>query len=85
MARATVLALMDREGEFELAEEWIQRWRGRMLVCPEEPDGCLCCVASWDVDAPQDALDELPRHMLAGSDWASGHDDHEQTERGARG
>ena len=72
MTRATILALMDKEGEFELAESWIERWRDRMTVCPDEPSGCLCCVATWDVDAPQEALDELPKDMLAGSSWACG-------------
>jgi hypothetical protein len=43
-----------------------------MAVCPYDPSGCLCCVAYWDVDAPQEALDELPKELLAGSDWASG-------------
>ena len=71
MTRATVLALIDKKGEFELAENWLEKWRDRMAVCPDEPDGCLCCVAMWDVDAPQKALDELPQHMLAGSSWVS--------------
>lgn len=71
MPRATVLASMDIAGEWELASEWIERWRDRMEVCPEEPGGCLCCVAWWDVDAPQEALSELPAALLAGSDWVA--------------
>jgi hypothetical protein len=69
MPRATVLVCVDNEGEWELANEWIERWRTRMAVCPDDPDGCMCCVAFWDVDAPQEALDELPKDMLAGSSW----------------
>jgi hypothetical protein len=71
MTRATVVAFIDHEGEFELAESWVTRWRTRMSVCPDEPGGCLCCVASWDVDAPDQALAELPKEMLAGSAWVS--------------
>lgn len=71
MPRATVMVLMDVAGEWELATEWIERWRDRMAVCPEEPSGCLCCVAWWDVDTPQEALSELPPAILAGSDWAT--------------
>ena len=74
MPRATVLVLTDREGEWELVESWLARWRSTMAVCPEEPSGCLCCVAYWDVDAPQAALDELPKRLLAGSDWSRGGD-----------
>jgi hypothetical protein len=72
MPRATVLVLTDRPGEWELAEAWVQRWRERMVICPDEPDGCLCCVAWWDVEAPQEALDELPSSFLASSEWAAG-------------
>jgi hypothetical protein len=72
MPRATVLVLTDHEGEWELVEAWVDRWRNRMAVCPDEPSGCLCCVAYWDVDAPQEALNELPKQLLAGSDWATG-------------
>jgi hypothetical protein len=71
MTRATILAMVDNEGEYELAGAWIERWRDRMSVCPDEPGGCLCCVASWDVDAPDEALAELPQSMLAGSDWVT--------------
>lgn len=72
MPRATIIALTDRSGEWELVEAWIERWRDRMTVCPEEPGGCWCCVATWDVDAPAEALKELPQHMFAGSEWVSG-------------
>ncbi|QEL15730.1 hypothetical protein PX52LOC_02665 [Limnoglobus roseus] len=69
MPRATVLVIVDRPGEWEVAEGWVERWRDRMAVCPEEPGGCLCCVAWWDVDAPQEALNELPTSLLSRSEW----------------
>jgi hypothetical protein len=72
MSRATVLVLTERDKDWELASEWVERWRDRMALCPEEPGGCLCCLAWWDVDATQEALDELPRAFLAGSEWANG-------------
>jgi hypothetical protein len=71
MPRATIVVVTDRPGEWELVEAWINRWRDQMAVCPEEPAGCWCCVAIWDVDAPKEALSELPQHLFAGSDWAS--------------
>jgi hypothetical protein len=72
MPRATVFVITDHKGDWDLACEWVERWRPRMQVCPEEPGGCLCCVAWWDVDAPTEALDELPRSLLLSSDWAKG-------------
>jgi len=72
MPRATVLVLTDREGDWELVGAWVDRWRDRMEVCPEEPGGCYCCVAWWDVDAPQEALDELPSSLFASSEWTDG-------------
>ncbi len=72
MARATILVVTDRERDLDLANQWIEKWRDRMEVCPEEPGDCLCCVAWWDVDAPQEALDELPRNLLASSEWVRG-------------
>jgi hypothetical protein len=72
MPRATVLVITDEEDDWRLANEWVDRWRDRMAVCPEGPGGCLCCVAWWDVDAPQEALDELPPRLLAGSEWSRG-------------
>jgi len=72
MARATILVLTDHQDEWRAATEWIDRWRTRMAVCPDGPDGCLCCVASWDVDAPQEALDELPAALFLSTPWSTG-------------
>ncbi len=71
MARATVLVITDEERDWDLASRWMEKWRHRMAVCPEEPGGCLCCVAWWDVDAPQEAIDELPLRLLASSEWVT--------------
>ena len=72
MPRATVLVVTDREDDWQLVSAWIDQWRERMNQCPEEPAGCLCCVAWWDVDAPQAALDKLPPRPLVASDWPRG-------------
>jgi hypothetical protein len=72
MPRATILVVTDHPGEWALVEAWIGRWRERMAVCPDEPVGCLCCVAWWDVDAPQEALDELPPSLVASRERTAG-------------
>jgi hypothetical protein len=72
MPRVTIFVITEREQDWQLANAWLDRWRNRMAVCPDEPEGCLCCVAWWDVDAPQEALDELPPRLLQTSDWSKG-------------
>jgi hypothetical protein len=71
MARATVLVLADLARDWDLATRWIEEWRHRIDVCPEEPGGCLYRVAWWEVDAPQEAIDELPGRLLASSEWVT--------------
>lgn len=53
--------------EWELVEQWLERWRDNMATCPENFEGCGCCFVYWEVDAPQGALDELPSHLSAGT------------------
>lgn len=53
--------------EWELVGQWLDRWRDNMVACPENFEGCGCCFVSWDVDAPQCALEELPSHLLTGT------------------
>ena len=53
--------------DWELVEQWLDRWRDNMATCPENFEGCGCCFVSWDVDAPQCALEELPSYLLTGT------------------
>lgn len=53
--------------EWELVEQWLDRWRDNMATCPENFEGCGCCFVYWEVDAPQCALEELPSHLLTGT------------------
>ena len=40
---------------------WLQRWGPKIQL--NDNQGCGCCVDIWDVQAPADALAELPRAM----------------------
>ncbi|TNJ35787.1 hypothetical protein [Arenimonas terrae] len=62
-------ALSKFNQDWALVEDWIERWRERMDVCPDHPEGCFCCHAYWEVDAPTEALEELPGHMLQAGTW----------------
>jgi hypothetical protein len=35
-----------------------------------ENEGCGCCVHIYRVEAPQEALDELPSVVFAASEWS---------------
>jgi len=55
--------------EWQLVEDWMERWRDRGSLFPDNPQGCLCCHAYWEVEASQTALDELPARMLQPGSW----------------
>ena len=67
--RATIVAAKDNAGEFEQMSTWLERWRSQLLLCSDEL-GCGCCVQMRNVDAPADALAELPAVMLSDSEWS---------------
>lgn len=76
--RATILVSIDAAGEVEAATAWLDRWRPHLAYCSDD-QGCGCCVEIWDVDAPAEALAELPDTLQAMSDWT--HPDLHQPER----
>lgn len=61
MARATVIVTIDNEREVVAVNAWFQRW-GPRIRCADN-QGCGCCVDIWDVEAPAEALDQLPSEM----------------------
>ena len=72
MSRMTIFVTENNDTEkfnleWQLVDDWIARWKDKMAVCSDQFDGCGCCFVSWDVDAPQEALNELPPHLLSGS------------------
>ncbi|MBN6149670.1 hypothetical protein JR065_04900 [Xanthomonas sp. AmX2] len=68
-ARATLTAETDAPGEQDLLLDWLDRWRGELRACSENA-GCGCCVDSFQVEAPEHALAELPPHMVGSRAWA---------------
>ncbi|WP_312315636.1 hypothetical protein [Stenotrophomonas sp.] len=53
--------------QWEMMDEWIERWKSKMAFCPDEFEGCGCCFVTWQVDAPQEAFDEIPPELITGS------------------
>ena len=62
-ARATVSVTIDNEREVMAVNAWFQRW-GPRIQCADN-QGCGCCVDIWRVEAPPEALSELPREMVS--------------------
>ncbi|MEZ5630715.1 MAG: hypothetical protein R3F09_08400 [Burkholderiaceae bacterium] len=65
MARATVIVTIDNEREVVAVNAWFQRW-GPRIRCADN-QGCGCCVDIWDVEAPAEALAQLPSEMWSPS------------------
>ena len=65
MARATVIVTIDNEREVVAVNAWFQRW-GQCIRCADN-QGCGCCVDIWDVEAPAEALAQLPSEMWSPS------------------
>jgi len=51
-------------------DAWFSRW-GEKLTYKSPNQGCGCCVHIWDVEAPSEAIDELPKRVLSSSKWAA--------------
>jgi hypothetical protein len=63
MPTATLIAVVDA-GERAVLDAWLERWRQRLAYCSEN-EGCGCCVDVYRVDAPLEALGELPEAVVA--------------------
>ncbi len=68
MTRATLIVAVDRPEEVAAMEAWFARWQSKLAHCSDNL-GCGCCVDIWQVDAPQEAIDQLPPAALAGNEW----------------
>jgi hypothetical protein len=68
MPRATICVDVDTPEQAAVAA-WIERWRPQLPFASEN-EGCGCCVDIYRVEAPKDALDELPRAVFASSEWS---------------
>jgi hypothetical protein len=60
----TILVESDQADDMRAVDAWFTRWEGRLTAVSENL-GCGCCVDIWDVDAPIEALRELPAHLLS--------------------
>jgi hypothetical protein len=62
LVRATISVTLDNEREVMAVNAWLNRWGPRLQLSDQQ--GCGCCVDIWDVQAPRQALTELPAAMV---------------------
>lgn len=68
MKKVTLCADVNMK-EREVVEVWLSKWRETLGFC-SETKGCGCCVDIYHIEAPEEALTELPPSVIATSDWA---------------
>lgn len=66
--RATIIVSVDVPEERAAAEAWFTRWRPQLSYCSDNT-GCGCCIDSWNVEGPGEAIAEIPDDLRARSDW----------------
>ena len=64
MPKATITVDVDYSEEVEVVERWLETWEPHLSYLSKNL-GCGCCVDMFEVEAPQNALDELPEHLLS--------------------
>ena len=64
MSKATIIVEVDKREEVGVLERWLETWKPHLTYLSENLD-CGCCVDMLKVEAPRDALDELPEHLLS--------------------
>lgn len=71
MPRATVVVSVDDATEVAAIDAWFDRWQQK-LNHRSENQGCGCCVDIWEIEGPQEAIDQLPKATYAGGQWSNG-------------
>jgi hypothetical protein len=68
MPRATICVDVGTPEQVAVAA-WLERW-GSRLPFVSDNEGCGCCVDLYRVQAPPEALHELPAAVFAASEWS---------------
>lgn len=67
--RATLVVAVDIPDEVAAARAWFARWE-RRLAYRSETMGCRCCIEMWDVEAPAEAVAEIPAGLRGITSWS---------------
>lgn len=63
--RATILLEADNKGENALARDWFARWTKALTGMSR--GGCGCCVVSFIVEGPSEAMEAIPPAIRGGT------------------
>jgi len=58
MVKGIITISVDEPAEVEASEEWFSRWRTQLKHVSENK-GCGCCLNSWEVEGPPEAINEI--------------------------
>ena len=61
--RITIIADVNRHDERKAVREWLAKWTPRLIYLSENK-GCGCCVDIFEVEAPDEAIGELPTQVI---------------------
>ena len=68
MPKATICVDVDTPEQLAV-DQWLKRWQA-LVPFVSENEGCGCCVDLYRVDAPKEALDELPSNVFCSDEWS---------------
>ena len=68
MHRATVCLWSDSIEEKVEFTAWLTAWKKKMAFVSHDY-GCGCCIHLFDLEGPREAIDALPKELLAVSQW----------------
>jgi hypothetical protein len=61
MRQATICVEVVDDEECRIVEAWLSRWSAKIRCSENQGD---TVVDIWQVEAPQEALNELPAHLV---------------------
>jgi len=59
---------IDSSTDFDHVRAWLEKWKGKATVADYSSGGWEHC---WDVEAPSEAVAEIPKEWLCASQWAT--------------
>ena len=58
----------DSSDDFDMVQAWLDKWKGQAIVSDYTTGGWEHC---WDIEAPTEAVAEVPEDWLCASEWAT--------------
>jgi hypothetical protein len=59
---------VESSADFDWVQNWLFKWEGKAKVAAYSSGGWEHC---WDIEAPVEAIEELPVNWLCASEWAT--------------